>query len=176
MQLADILGGKVVIHPDLLILPPFKKLWESSDEKDHIQNIITYIVLNNRWDSPYVLTTFDDNERASKLKEKILGSKNYKLTPEEKACEQEYIDLQHTDLLQMLENMRKKLNSFSKYYGDSLDEELDEKKIEKYLAGFGKVKDAYVTLNYLEKAIKAGELDNSKVRGDAKVNPYELVR
>ena len=76
----------------------------------------------------------------------------------------------------MLQNMRKKLNSFSKWYGDSLDEDLDEKIIDKYLAGFGKVKDAYITLDYLEKAIKAGEINNSKVRGDAKVNPYELVR
>ena len=93
-----------------------------------------------------------------------------------KVCEQEFINFQHTDLLQMLQNMRKKLNSFSKWYGDSLDEDLDEKIIDKYLAGFGKVKDAYITLDYLEKAIKAGEINNSKVRGDAKVNPYELVR
>lgn len=176
MQLADIQGGKVIIHPDLLIIPPFKKLWESSNEKGHVQDVISYIVFNNRWDSPYVLTIFDDNERSEKLKEKIFGNKDYTLTPDEKACEQEFINFQHTDLLQMLQNMRKKLNSFSKWYGDSLDEDLDEKIIDKYLAGFGKVKDAYITLDYLEKAIKAGEINNSKVRGDAKVNPYELVR
>lgn len=176
MQLADIQGGKVIIHPNLLILPPFKKLWESTDDKDHVQNIISYIVLNNRWDSPYVLTIFDDKERAAKLKQKIFGNENYKMTADEKACEQEFIELQHTDLLQMLENMRKKLNSFSKWYGDSLEEDLDEKIIDKYLAGFGKVKDAYITLDYLEKAVKSGEINKDRIKGDAKVNPYELVR
>lgn len=50
----------------------------------------------------------------------------------------------------MLDSIRLKLDTFTKYYKDSLDEELDEKKIEKYLAGFGKVKDTYVTIDFLE--------------------------
>mgnify|MGYP003618317809 FL=1 len=74
----------------------------------------------------------------------------------------------------MLDSIRLKLDTFTMYYKDSLDEELDEKKIEKYLAGFGKVKDTYVTIDFLEKAVKAGEINTTKVKGDAQINPFEL--
>ena len=52
--------------------------------------------------------------------------------------------------------------------------DMDEKKIEKYYAGFAKVKDTFVTLDYLEKAVKSGELETNKVKGDAKINLFEL--
>lgn len=176
MKLATIVDGKVVIHPELLMLPPFKNLWEGTEDKNHVNDVITYIVLNNKWDSPYVITNFDEEDRSKKLKDKIFGDSNYKFTTEETLCENEYKTLLDTETMKMLKNMRKKLGSFSRYYGDSLDEELDEKKIKEYLAGFGKVKDAFVTVDFLENAIKKEELSTSKIKGDAKVNPYELVR
>lgn len=55
MKLADIIGGKVVIHPDMLAIPIFRELWESDkDDKEYATKVISYIVLNNKWDSPYV--------------------------------------------------------------------------------------------------------------------------
>ena len=60
------------------------------------------------------------------------------------------------------------------YHLGKSEEFADEKKIEKYLAGFAKVKDTYVTLDFLEKAVKAGEMDTTRVKGDAKINPFEL--
>jgi hypothetical protein len=38
-----------------------------------------------------------------------------------------------------------------------------------------KVKATFQTLDFLEKAVKAEEYDSVKVRGDSKINPYELV-
>ena len=38
------------------------------------------------------------------------------------------------------------------------------------------VKGTYQTLDFLEKAVKAEELDNTKVRGNVQVNAYELDR
>ena len=67
-------------------------------------------------------------------------------------------------------------SNISNYYEQSLGEELDEKKIEKYLAGFEKVKGSYITLDFLEKAVKTEELTTSKVKGDSKINPYELAK
>ena len=56
MNLADIVGGQVVIHPDMLAVPPFKKLWDSFKDKDLATKYLWYIVLKNKYDSPYVET------------------------------------------------------------------------------------------------------------------------
>jgi hypothetical protein len=83
MKLADIVGGSVTIHPDMLIIPAFKELWESDKEdKKYATKIISYIVLNNKWDSPYV-QSMDADSRESKLKERFFDNSDYTLTPEE---------------------------------------------------------------------------------------------
>lgn len=176
MKLFDILGGKVIIHENALAIPSFKKIWEGKDgkaDKNHATNVLSYIIFRNKWDSPYVLSLLPE-EIEPKLKEEFFHDKNYKLTADERLAEQEFINLQNTRTLKMLNSIRDKLDTFTKYYQDSLEEELDEKRIEKYLAGFAKVKDTYVTLDYLEKAVKAGELDTTRIKGDAKVNPFEI--
>ena len=174
MKLFDIVGGKVVIHPDAIGIPCFRRVWDADKpNKEHATKVISYIVLMNKWDSPYVLSIpYDQIE--SKLKEEFLGNTDYELTEDEQKAEDSFIRLQHTRTLDMLDSIRLKLDTFNKYYKDSLLEELDEKKIEKYYAGFAKVKDTYVTLDFLEKAVKAGEMDTTRVKGDAKKNPFEL--
>lgn len=83
MKLADIIGGNVVIHPDMLIIPEFKNLWESDKpDKQYATKIISYIVLNNKWDSPYV-QSMDSDSREAKLKQKFFNDSTYTLTPEE---------------------------------------------------------------------------------------------
>lgn len=174
MKLFDILGGKVVIHENALAIPAFKKVWESDKaDKQHATAVLSYIVFKNKWDSPYVLSIPYDQLEV-KLKEEFLGDSKYELTKDEQTAEESFVKLQHTRTLDMLDSIRLKLDTFNKYYKESLLEELDEKKIEKYYAGFAKVKDTFVTLDYLEKAVKSGELETSRVKGDAKVNPFEL--
>ena len=76
----------------------------------------------------------------------------------------------------MLTSIMNKLDTISNYYESSLEEELDETKIGKLLAGFEKVKGTMQTIDFLEKSVKAGELDNTKVKGNSQINPYELVK
>lgn len=54
-ELFDIIGGKVVIHSDALGIPCFKKVWDADKpDKEHATKVISYIVLMNKWNSPYV--------------------------------------------------------------------------------------------------------------------------
>lgn len=139
MKLFDIVGGKVVIHPDAIGIPCFKKVWDTDKpDKEHSSKVISYIVLMNKWDSPYV-QSMDEDSRELKLKKEIFNDENYKLTSEELICEEEYKNLLNTRALQMLNNMRLKLDSVSKYYKESLDDTLDEKKIKDLLAGMTSV-------------------------------------
>lgn len=176
MKLADIQGGKVIIHPDMLIIPCFKQLWENDKpNKEYATKVISYIVLKNKWDSPYV-QSMDADTREAKLKLEFFGNEKYKLTKDEQICENEYKDFCYTRTLQMLDNMRLKLDSISDYYKESLDDTLDEKKIKDLLSGMTSVGNVLKSIDTLENMVKAEELATSKVRGDAKVNPYELAK
>ena len=166
MKLFDINGGKVVIHPDALGLPFFKKLWEADKpDKTQATNVISYIVLMWYFKSPYVLQ-LEPDIREKKLKQLYFGDENYNLTVEEKSCEDDYKKLIYTRNLRMLDSMRNKVDTISKYYEDSLEEQLDDME---------KVKATFQTLDFLEKAVKAEEVSTTKVRGDTQINPYELA-
>ena len=176
MKLADIVGGQVVIHPEMLIIPAFRELWEKDKkDKQYATKIISYIVLNNKWDSPYV-QSMDSESRETKLKEAFFKDSNYALTPDEQICEDEYKSFMNTRALQMLNNMRLKLDSISNYYKESLDDTLDEKKIKDLLAGMTSVGKVMESINSLEDMVKSEEVAIGRVKGDAKVNPYELVK
>ena len=177
MNLFDIIAGKVSIHPDLLAIPCFKQLWDADKSRDKADanRYIQYIILKNYHSSPYVLSmSAEDIE--PRLKKELFGDKDYKLPVTVISCEQDYRGFLYTRTLRMLDNMRNKIDSISNYYQQSLDEDLDEKKIKDLLAGMEKVKGTYQTLDFLEKAVKTEELNNSKVRGGSEINSYELPK
>jgi len=174
MKLFDIVGSKVTIHAEALALPPFKRLWESdSDDKEKATNYISYIIFKNKWDSPYVLSIPPDEIEQS-LKNKFFGDPNYELPTDVKLAEEEYKSINDTNILKMLNNMRLKLDSISEYYKNSLNEELDEKKIKDLFAGFEKAANTYKALEQLGDMVKAGEIKTSRIKGGAKMNIFEL--
>ena len=109
------------------------------------------------------------------MKEEFFGNSSYTLTKDEQVCRDEYARLLDTRNLKMLKAMRNKIDTVSSYYEESIGEELDEKRIKDLLAGMEKVKAVFQTVDFLEKAVKAEELDNTRVRGNAQLNPYELA-
>lgn len=174
MKLFDIVAGKCVIHADFIAIPVIRKFWENAKDKDHANNVLSFIILCDYWDSPYV-KSMNDDIREEKLKEEIFRDKNYKLSSDEQVCRDEYARLLETRNLKMLKAMRNKIDTVSAYYEESIGEELDEKRIKDLLAGMEKVKAVFQTVDFLEKAVKAEELDNTRVRGNAQLNPYELA-
>lgn len=178
IHLFDIVGGEVVAHADLWALPPFTEVYNADKDKAkaHANKVAKFIILCDYWDSPYVKSIGDQQLRESKLKQQIFKDPNYQLTPTEQICRDSYKELINTRNLRMLSAIMNKLDTISNYYEDSLEEELDETKIQKLLAGFEKVKGTIQTIDFLEKAVKAEELETSKVRGDSKINPFELPK
>lgn len=175
MKLFDIVGGKVSIHEDALAIPSFRKVWDLDKDKKHATDILSYIVLQNKWNSPYVTSIMDSEERAQRLKQQFFNDPYYKLTVEEQIAENEFNFLQNTFTLQLLSNMLLKLDSISKYYKDSLEEELNEKKVKDLLAGMEHTDKVLAAIENLKDRVKAEEsMKTKKVRGDAKINPFEL--
>lgn len=173
MKLFDIIGDKIVVHANMWALPPFKKFYESTEDKAYADDVASFIILCDYWNSPYVKSmTIEDREKV--LKKQKFGKQDYKLSVIEQVCRDEFNRLMNTRNLKMLNAMRNKIDTISNYYEESLGEELDEKKIQVLLAGMEKVKGTFQTIDFLEKAVKAEELETVKVRGNNEINPYEL--
>ena len=78
MKLFDILGGKVIIHNDTLGIPCFKKLWDADKaDKETATKQISYIVLKNKYDSPYV-QSMSPEEIGPRLRKELFGDANYR--------------------------------------------------------------------------------------------------
>lgn len=175
MRLFDVLAGKVTIHEEALAIPAFRKVWELDKDKKHATDILSYIVLQNKWNSPYVTSIANEEERAKRLKTQFFNDADYKLTIEEQIAQDEFLFIQNTATLQLLTNIRLKLDSISQYYKDSLGEELNEKKVKDLLAGMEHADKVLAAIENLEDRVKAEEsMKSKKVRGDAKINPFEL--
>lgn len=173
MKLADIVGGKVVIHPDMLIIPAFKRIWEKYDE-NKATKYISYIVLRNHPSSPYVKSMYAADIE-SRLKTEIFGNTDTKLSQDVLDAEKAYQGFTYTLTLGLLKNIRKKLETISKWYSDSLEDALDEDKVNKILSGIAKVGDTLKSVDALERAVTAEEMNTNKVRGGGEINPFELA-
>ena len=173
MKLFDIVAGKVVIHSDALGIPCFKRVWNTYKDKDTATNYISYIVLKNKYDSPYVLS-MSEQDIEPRLKKELFGDENYKLPVEIIECEKDYLRFIDTLTLRLLRNSRRKLDSISDYYEQSLGEELDETKVMKILSGIKTLGDVVKSIDTLENSVRAEEISTSKIKGGAEINPFEL--
>lgn len=175
MKLFDIVAGKVVIHNDALGIPCFKELWESNKDKDLATRYISYIVLKNKFDSPYV-KSMSTEDIPSRLKKELFKDADHILPVEVEICEEAYKGFINTLTLRLLNNARRKLDSISDYYQDSLGEELDEKKVKDILAGIKTLGEVIKSIDALEVNVRNEELATSKIRGGSELNPFELPR
>jgi hypothetical protein len=175
MKLFDIVSGKVLIHNDALGIPAFKTIWDTNKDKDLATKYISYIVLKNKYDSPYV-QSMDAADIEPRLKKELFGNSQEKLPVEVLEAEKAYNAFNYTLTLQLLTNARKKLESISKYYAESLEDMLDEKKVKEILAGMGSLGNTIKSLDLLEASVRAGELNNSKIRGGGELNPFEIAK
>lgn len=172
MKLFDLQGDKVTIHTEALAIPCFRAIWESEKDKSIPRDIITYIVLKNHPDSPYVKSMYED-ERELKLKEKLF---NKDWTPNELTltAEKEYIEFLDTLNLKLLRGFRNKLEAMSKYMNSSDSSDMDMRMVKDTLATAGMLEKAIKSIDTLEKQVKRDEIESSRVRGGGDIGLYEL--
>ena len=176
MKLFDIKAGDVVIHSDALGLPFFKKLWDNIADKDLVSKYISYIVLKNKFDSPYV-KSLPTLEVEPKVKLAIFGDNEYKIPMEVLIAEEAYNEIIQGSLtLKLLKSARKKLDTVREYYDNSISDDLDDKKVKDITASIANLDKAIASLDKLERAVKAEELETSIARGGAEINYFEQPR
>jgi len=174
MNLADIVAGEVVIHPDMLTIPAFKKVWDSFKDKNLATKYLWYIVLKNKYDSPYVETMERDLIEPT-LKKELFNDENYQLPDIVLEAEKVWIARSYSLLEYMLDGLLLKLEGAAKYYHLSKDEEMDLDSIKKLTDGAKNMAGVIESIVKLKSQVRAEEIKNNRVRGGGEMNPFELV-
>ena len=173
MKLADIVAGEVVIHPDMLTIPVFKKVWDSFKDKSLATKYLWYIVLKNKYDSPYVESMERDLIEPT-LKKEFFNDENYQLPEIVVEAEKVWIARNYSLLEYMLDGLLLKLEGAAKYYHLSKDDEMDLDSIKKLTDGAKNMAGVIESIVKLKAQVKAEEINNSKVRGGGEMNPFEI--
>ena len=174
MKLFDIQGNKVVIHNDALGIPCFKDIWNKYKDKSIAMNIISYIVLNNHPDSPYVVS-MDKKTRESKLKKELFPD-GIKETDELKYAESMYIEFTDTLSLKMLRGIRVNLEQMSESLQTLYTNGMTMRDMKELLDLSSKADKAIKSIYALEKQVRKDELSASTVRGGSEIGQFELPK
>lgn len=175
MKLFDIVGGKVVIHNDALGIPCFRRIWDKYKNKDIANNIISYVVLNNKPDSPYVESIGDTKARAEKLMRELHIDETYD-NDEILLAEEEYRSFINTLLVQLLSASRHSVSVINSYLNGLELGTMDMKNVKEALSAIGSLDKVVRSINSLEKQVRKEELESSTVRGGSEIGHFEIPK
>jgi hypothetical protein len=182
MKLFDIQDGKVVLNPDELSIPAFKKIYESDKTKDKKDAIakISYIVFMYKWDSPY-MSIVDEDNRSSIIKEEVFSNANYKIDKLIEDAIDKFKLFQHTFSLQFLEDNMTGASKLMEYYRLLDWSETDKAGRPVYssrdlAANLEKAGGILKSLHTLKEQVRKEEVENTRVKGGSEIGSYENVR
>ena len=175
MKFFDIVAGEVVIHPDALAIPCFHDIWTSSSDKKLVFKYISYIVLNNHPDSPYVVA-MDPDSRKSKILSKLFGDESYKLDESIILAEIEYVEFMDTLSLQMLRGIRTNLEIMAKSLLVQRQSDMTFRDMKELLDMSTKAEKAIKSIKALEEQVRKDEISTVRSKGGSEVSHYEMKR
>jgi hypothetical protein len=172
-KIGDIVGGKVVFNSDTLLIPSFKKIWDSCEDKSYAHNVLAYIVFKHRYDSPYVISLPEE------ARDRVLKAELFKEGWEPDAdvleAERMYLEFTNTLTLRLLRSYRKKLEEISAYL-EMPSSGMDMKEVKETLAAGALLDKVISSIAELEKKIVQEEAGSSSARGGVKVGLYEIPK
>lgn len=171
-KIGDIVGGKVVLSADTLLIPCFKKIWESTEDKAYAHNQIAYIIFKHYYDSPYASIYMEDRER---ILRKELFAEDWEPSDLVKEAEEMYLEFTDTLNLKLLRAFRRKLEVISKYLDEPM-EYMDMKLVKEILASAGMIDKTVKAIDSLEKQVRKEELESSSVRGGSEIGHFEIPK
>jgi hypothetical protein len=174
MKVFDMIGSKITVKPESLMIPEFKLIWESDKSKDKgiALNKLSFIVFlcDNSDSNPY--KNYSESDRSEILK-KDFDISNKELESLEVAI-RKYRDLSTTRYERAVQSALKSLEKVERYY-DYIDQlPIEQFDITEFLGSAEKLGKAVESLRKLEKLLEADRKEDSKVRGGNEIGDYEL--
>lgn len=166
--------GKIALTPAALATPVFRKVYEGIEDKSTATKEIEYIIFKHHWKTPYHVYG-NPNSREAYVKRGVFNDENYEIHEVTKESEKEYAEeLQTSELIKMLTSARIGIWYITESF-ESLKTSKDTNPLEviKWTKELGQIAKS---LDTIEKAIKADELEKGRVRGGNEIQQYELPK
>jgi len=173
-KLADIVGGKVVIHQDTLAIPCFKRIWDMYDDKDIAMKYIDYIFFKYHPDSPYVIS-MPLEYRDKKLRSEYF-EEGWEPTEDILYAETSYKEFLDTLLLQLLTGFRNAIAAISGYLNSIITGSLDMKTVKEALTAAGQLDKTIKSITSLEKQVRKEEMESTRVQGGSEIGHFEIPK
>jgi hypothetical protein len=174
-NLFDLQGSKVVIHPYMLGIPCFKKIWESNDDKGYATNLISYIILKHHFSSPYVENIGDLEYRDAKLKSELF-EEGWTADEDLLYAEKTFLEFSNTLLVQLLDASRHAVYMISVYLKDIVAGTMDMRMVKEALTAMSTLDKVVKSLDSLAKQVRREDMESSTVRGGSEIGHFEIPK
>ena len=183
MELFDIERGKLVLHPNNLYIPQFKKIWDRDKDpgKEQATKEIAYITFLCNLSSKNPYGGYAEKDRAIKVAQDIFDDINYKPDDLIKEAITKYSEMQSTTYTRLLRSSLNAADKLAEYF-----ELLDFSKVDStgkplYTVrdlGFSlkEVGNIIKSLTSLEKQVQRDQLESTTARGGNEIGLYETPK
>lgn len=167
MKLFTIQDHKIVIEPEILIVPEFHKLYKRDKNRNKVNAFeeFAYIYHLCDWNSPYRSYT-DNDERKEKVKLAYISDPKWKEDKDVQEAIIAYENLSKTPLMGLLEDAYHLVDILRKYFRSATMDNLRSTDAMTSLEKLGKVVDS---MKALEAAVAKEQAQISKIRGNKDV-------
>lgn len=181
MELFDIEGNNVVLNPDSLFIPEFKKLWDrdKTKQKNKATAEIAYITLKHNLSKTNPYNGYSDKDKEYKIKNDLFNDPNWEPDEKIKEAEERYKEFQQTHSSRLLKGARAAADQLAEYFENINFSETDNYGRPKYSAkelssNLKDVSSIVKSLRQLQEQVEKEQLEAKTARGDIEIGMYEM--
>ena len=178
MGLFDYKDYKVVLHPDAVAIPPFRKIWErdKTKTKHKATQELSYIYFVHDFKSPYSI--YPKDERSAKVISEFMKEADWKPDAAVRQAVDEYNEFQRTYSMRFLESARGLTDKLTSYFEEVDFHETDERGAPVYKAtdvvkNLKEVGNIIESLDKVEEKVKKEIDTKSTIRGKKEIRDRE---
>jgi len=178
-QIFDIVGGDIVLTPEGLAVPAFKKLWDSDksrDKKIALDEIKYVVFLVDPVKSPY--KDIDELSKEGVIRRDIFKDSGWEPNNDVLEAIEKYTELKYTTTLKVLKSAKTAVEQLANYFSEVNFKEVDSMgrsiySVNDLAANLGRVGNIIKSLNILEEAAKKEMTEGSRVKGGSEIGYFE---
>lgn len=178
MGLFNLEDSSVVVDPDVLGVPPVKKIWDrdKSKKKEKAYKELSYVYFLCDFNSPYAV--YPEHKKREVLAKDIMKDLDYVPDNDLEYLIQQYRDFYETTSMRLIRAARTACDKLSDYFEHIDFKELDDDGRPVYTAkdvamNLAKVGDIVNSLDKLEDKVQKEIKSESKIKGGGDVGSYE---
>lgn len=177
VKLFDIDRGMVVMNPQSIWIPEFRKIWDRDKSKDKAKASmeISYIVFLHSFDSPY--EAYPLHERETRIKRDYLKDEKWAPDAVIKDAIVRYKEFQDSTALRLLKTSRMALEAIELHtqmiYDKARNGEVDAGEIDKLIKNTKELGNVMRSLDELEKQVQKQQLEKNTAKAGRTIGLFE---